>query len=63
MVELDNEQRGNPKPKRHNANRCLFRVRQRIINELAWGNLISEIARALHVSRNTVTAIRKQHGG
>jgi len=46
MVELDNEQRGNPKPKRHNANRCLFRVRQRIINELAWGNLISEIARA-----------------
>ena len=51
------------KPKRHNAKRCLFRVRQRIINELVWGHSVSAIARALHVSRNTVMAVREQHGG
>ena len=51
-----------PKPKRHNAKRCLFRVRQRIINELVWGHSVSAIARALHVSRNTIMAIR-EHGG
>ena len=50
-------------PSRHNAKRCLFRVRQRILNELAWGNAISEIARILRVSRNTVMAIREQGGG
>ena len=51
------------KPKRHNAKRCLFRVRQRIINDLVWGHSVSAIARALHVSRNTVMAVREQHGG
>ena len=52
-----------PKPKRHNAKRCLFRVRQRIINELVWGDTVSATARTLHVSRNTIMAIREQHGG
>jgi hypothetical protein len=51
-----------PKPKRHNAKRCLFRVRQRIINELVWGDTVSATARTLHVSRNTIMAIR-EHGG
>jgi DNA-binding NarL/FixJ family response regulator len=51
------------KPKRHNAKRCLFRVRRRIINELVWGHSVSAIARALHISRNTVMAVREQHGG
>ena len=51
-----------PKPKRHNANRCLFRVREQIINGLVWNKSISSLARALHVSRNTVAAIRDRGG-
>jgi hypothetical protein len=50
------------KPKRHTANRCLFGVREQIINGLVWNKSISSIARALHVSRNTVAAIRDRGG-
>ena len=49
-----------PKPKRHNAKLCPFAIRQRIINALANGDSIRAIARALHVSNNTVAAIREQ---
>jgi hypothetical protein len=48
------------KPKRHNAKLCPFAIRQRIINALANGDSIRAIARALHVSNNTVAAIREQ---
>ena len=47
-------------PKRHNAKLCPFAIRQRIINALAYGDSIRAIARALHVSNNTVAAIREQ---
>ena len=47
-------------PKRHNAKLCPFAIRQRIINALANGDSIRAIARALHVSNNTVAAIREQ---
>jgi hypothetical protein len=49
-----------PKPKRHNAKLCPFAIRQRIINALANGDSQRAIARALHVSNNTVAAIREQ---
>ena len=49
-----------PKPKRHNAKLCSFAIRQRIISALANGDSIRAIARALHVSNNTVAAIREQ---
>ena len=49
-----------PKPKRHNAKLCPFAIRQRIINALANGDSIRAIARALHVSNDTVAAIREQ---
>ena len=49
-----------PKPKRHNAKLCPFAIRQRIINALANGDSLRAIARALHVSNNTVAAIREQ---
>ena len=49
-----------PKSKRHNAKLCPFAIRQRIINALANGDSIRAIARALHVSNNTVTAIAEQ---
>jgi len=58
MVEQDNGQRDQPKPKRHNARPCPFAIRQRIVNALANGDSIRSIARALHVSNNTVVAIR-----
>jgi hypothetical protein len=48
------------KPKRHNAKFCPFAIRQRIINALANGDSQRAIARALHVSNNTVAAIREQ---
>jgi hypothetical protein len=48
------------KPKRHNAKLCPFAIRQRIINALANGDSQRAIARALHVSNNTVAAIREQ---
>ena len=49
-----------PKPKRHNAKLCPFAIRQRIINALANGDSQRAIARALHVSNNTVAALREQ---
>jgi transcriptional regulator with XRE-family HTH domain len=49
-----------PKPKRHNAKLCPFAIRERIINALANGDSQRAIARALHVSNNTVAAIREQ---
>ena len=58
MTGVDNGQRGNRKPNRHNAKLCPFTIRQRIINALANGDSIRAIARALHVSNNTVVAIR-----
>jgi hypothetical protein len=48
------------RPKRHNAKLCAFAKRQRIINTLANGDSIRAIAHALHVSNNTVVAIREQ---
>ena len=33
--------------RRHNADRCLFRVREQIINGLVWNKSISSIARVL----------------
>jgi hypothetical protein len=48
------------KPKRHNAKLCPFAIRQRIVNALANGDSIRAIARTLHVSNNTVAAIREQ---
>jgi hypothetical protein len=53
-------QRVRTKQKRHNAKLCSFAVRQRIVNALANGDSIRAIARAFHVSNNTVTAIREQ---
>ena len=53
-------QPGHPKPKRHNAKLCPFAIRQRIINALANGDSIRAIARAFHVSNNTVAVIREQ---
>ena len=49
-----------PKPKRHNAKLCPFAIRQGIINALANGDSIRAIARAFHVSNNTVAVIREQ---
>ena len=46
--------------KRHNAKRCPFAIRQRIVNALANGDSVRAIVRALHVSNNTVVAIRDQ---
>jgi hypothetical protein len=60
MIQQDNGQRVDPKPKRHNATLCPFAVRQRIVNALANGDSVRAIARALRVSNNTVTAIREQ---
>ena len=48
------------KPKRHNAKLCPFAIRQRIVNALADGDSIRAIARALHVSNNTVVAVQDQ---
>jgi DNA-binding CsgD family transcriptional regulator len=60
MVEQVNGQRDHPRPKRHNAKLCPFTIRQRIVNALANGDSIRAIACALHVSNNTVVAIREQ---
>jgi hypothetical protein len=49
-----------PKPRVHNATRCPLAIQQRIVNSLANGDSIRAIARALHVSNNTVVAIRDQ---
>jgi hypothetical protein len=47
-------------PKRHNAKLCPFPTRQEIVNALANGDSIRAIARALHVSNNTIVAIQNQ---
>ncbi len=47
-------------PKRHNAKRCAFPIRQQIVNALANGDSKRAIARALRVSNNTVTAVAEQ---
>jgi hypothetical protein len=48
------------KPKRHNARFCSFAIRERIVNGLAAGDSQKSIARALHVSSNTVAAVAEQ---
>ena len=48
------------KPKRHNAKLCPLVIRERIVNALAAGDSQAAIARALRVSRNTVTAVGEQ---
>jgi hypothetical protein len=48
------------KPKRHNAKLCPLAIRERIVNALAAGDSQAAIARALQVSRNTVTAVAEQ---
>jgi hypothetical protein len=48
------------RPKRHNAKLCPFAIRQRIVNALANGDSVRAIVPALHVSNNTVVAIRDQ---
>jgi hypothetical protein len=49
-----------PKPKRHNGKFCSFSNRQRIVNALAAGEPKYLIARALHVSPQTVSAVAEQ---
>ncbi|HSS16543.1 MAG TPA: hypothetical protein VLQ29_06145 [Candidatus Dormibacteraeota bacterium] len=49
-----------PKPRIHNGTRCPLVIQQRIINSLSNGDSIRAIAHALHVSNNTVVAIRDQ---
>ncbi len=49
-----------PKAKRHTAKHCSLAIRQRIVNALANGDPVRAIVRALHVSNNTVVAIRDQ---
>jgi hypothetical protein len=49
-----------PKPKRHNAKLCPLVIRERIVNGLAAGDSQAAIARALRVSRNTISAVAEQ---
>jgi hypothetical protein len=51
------------KPRRHNAKFCSLAIRERIVNALANGDSQAAIARALHVSRNTVNAVAEQEWG
>ena len=65
MSEADNGQvsaltLAQPKPKRHNAKLCSLAIRERIVNALAAGDSQAAIARALQVSRNTVSAVAEQ---
>ena len=48
------------KPKRHNAKLCPLVIQERIVNALAAGDSKARIARALSVSRNTVSVIAEQ---
>jgi hypothetical protein len=48
------------KPKRHNAKLCPLVIRERIVNALAAGDSKAQIAKALRVSRNTVSAVAEQ---
>ncbi len=47
-------------PKRHNAKRCAFTIRQRIVTALAQGDSQRSIARAHRVSPSTVSAVAAQ---
>jgi hypothetical protein len=47
-------------PKRHNAKLCPLVIRERIVNALAAGDSKFHIAKALRVSRNTVSAVAEQ---
>jgi hypothetical protein len=49
-----------PRPKRHNAKFCSLVIRERIVNALAAGDSQAAIARALQVSRNTISAVAEQ---
>ena len=64
MIELNNgeslSRARRLTPKRHNAKLCPIAIRQQIVNALANGDSIRAIARALHVSNNTVAAVREQ---
>lgn len=68
MIQPNNGQDGfpatpsgaQPKPKRHNAKYCSLVISERIINSLAAGDSKSQIAKALRVSRNTVSAVAEQ---
>jgi hypothetical protein len=60
MVELNNDQREHPKPKRHNAKLCPLVIRERIVNALAAGDSQRAIARHLRVSPNTVRAVAEE---
>ena len=46
------------KPNRYTAKRCSLANRERIVNALANGDSQAAIARALHVSHNTISASR-----
>ena len=48
------------KPKRHNAKLCPLAIRERVVNTLAAGDSQAAIARALRVSRNTISAVAEQ---
>ena len=48
------------KPKRHNAKLCPLAIRERVVNALAAGDSQAAIARALRVSRNTISAVAEQ---
>ena len=60
MAQQNNGQGLHPKPKRHNAKLCPLGIRERIVNALAAGDSQAAIARALQVSRNTVSAVAEQ---
>ena len=48
------------KPNRYTAKRCSLANRERIVNALANGDSQAAIARALHVSHNTISAVAEQ---
>lgn len=48
------------KPNRHNAKLCPLAIRGRIVNALAASDSQAAIARALRVSRNTISAVAEQ---
>jgi hypothetical protein len=52
--------RAQSKHKRHNAKLCPLVIRERIVNAFAAGVSKAQIAKALRVSRNTVSAVAEQ---
>jgi hypothetical protein len=61
MVEQNNGQGLQPKPKRHNGKFIDGRKRQAMITALANGESLRSIARRLNASVNTVMAISEQN--